>query len=109
MAFMSSGSGMEMENPIPKFREQEGNKESQIREWKGFEKSSFWNIGNGNRTLSFPGMAWNGNGNGKKILTGNITKIWEQEGKEISPFPKFGDGKERKTQFTKFVNSIQWL
>ena len=49
-------------------------------------------------------MAWNGNGNGKKILTGNLTKIWEQEGKEISPFPKFGDGKERKTQFTKFVN-----
>ena len=31
MAFMSSGSGMEMENSIPKFREQEENKESQIR------------------------------------------------------------------------------
>ena len=30
MAFMSSGSGMEMENFIPKFREQKGNKKSQM-------------------------------------------------------------------------------
>ena len=29
-------------------------------------------------------MAWNRNGNGKKILTGNFTKICEQEGKSVS-------------------------
>ena len=67
---------------------------------KRFKKSSFQIFGNGNRTLSFPGMAWNGNGNGKKILTGNITKIWEQEMKAISPF---GNWKGREQESKAFV------
>ena len=67
---------------------------------KRFKKSSFQIFGNGNRTLSFPGMAWNGNGNGKKIWTGNITKIWEQEMKAISPF---GNWKGREQESKAFV------
>ena len=53
-------------------------------------------------------MAWNENGNGKKILTGNITKIWEQEGKAISPFPKIGNGMGREGKGTVIKGSRSW-
>ena len=51
----NSGTGRALKRSIPKIREREGN-----------DKIKFPHFGNGNRKLSFPGRARNGNENGKK-------------------------------------------
>ena len=96
MITTSNGNERKWTISFPKFGNRKEIKKAKFGNEKGLKKSSFRIFGNGNRNLSFLGMAWNENGNGKKTLTGNITKIWEQEGKALSPFPKIGNGKGRE-------------